>query len=38
MAGIGYGIYQGYIENGTALLFFIVSLLFFWVLSRTGLE
>lgn len=38
VAGIGYGAYLGYIENGTALLFFVASVLLFWGLSRTGLE
>lgn len=38
LAGIGYAVYGGYIEIGTALLVSGVSFVLFWALSRSGLE
>ena len=38
LGGIGYAAYGGYIAPGTAVLAGVVSLIVFWVLSRSGLE
>ena len=38
LGGIGYIVYGGYIEPGTAVLAGVASLVVFWALSRSGLE